>query len=43
MVLMGEGSKILNNKFKDKISISNDIDLLEDTLEDICQSGYIQL
>jgi|TARA_B100000780_G_scaffold55344_1_gene34797 cell division protein FtsA len=40
MVLMGEGSKILNNKFKDKISISNDIDLLEDTLEDICQSGF---
>ena len=40
MILMGEGSKILDNKFKDKILISNDIDLLEETLGDICQSGY---
>ena len=40
MVLMGEGSKILDNHYKDQISFSNDIDFLEETLEDICQSGY---
>ena len=40
MVLMGEGSKILDNQYKDKISFSNDIDFLEETLEDICQSGF---
>ena len=40
MVLMGEGSKILDNQHKDKISFSNDIDFLEENLEDICQSGY---
>ena len=39
MVLMGEGSKILDNQHKDKISFSNDIDFLDETLEDICQSG----
>ena len=39
MVLMGSGSKILDNKQKGKISFSNDIDFLEETLEDICQSG----
>ena len=32
---MGEGSKILDNKFKEKISFSNDIDLLDETVEDI--------
>ena len=37
---MGEGSKILDNQHKDKISFSNDIDFLEETLEDICQSGF---
>ena len=36
---MGEGSKILDNKYKDQISFSNDIDFLEETLEDVCQSG----
>ena len=40
MVLMGEGSKILDKYYKDKISFSNDIDFLEETLEDICQSGF---
>ena len=40
MVLMGEGSKILDNQHKDKISFSNDIDFLEETLEDICESGF---
>ncbi len=40
MVLMGEGSKIFDNQYKDKISFSNDIDFLDETLEDICQSGF---
>jgi cell division protein FtsA len=40
MVLMGEGSKILDNNYKDKISFSNDINFIEETLEDICQSGF---
>ena len=37
---MGEGSKILDNQYKDKISFSNDIDFLEETTEAICQSGF---
>jgi cell division protein FtsA len=40
MILMGEGSKILDNKFKDKISFFKDIDFLEEALGDVCQSGY---
>ena len=40
MVLMGEGSKILDSQHKEKISFLNDIDFLEETLEDICQSGF---
>ena len=40
MVLMGEGSKILDNQHKDKISFACDINLMEETLEDICQSGF---
>ena len=40
MILMGEGSKILDNKFKDKISFYKDIDFLEENLGDVCQSGY---
>ena len=40
MILMGEGSKILDNKFKEKISFSNDIDLLEETIDDICRAGF---
>ena len=39
MILSGDGSKILDNDNKDKISFSNDIDFLEETSEDICQSG----
>ena len=39
-ILMGDGSKILDNQHKDKISFSNDIDFLEETTEDICQSGF---
>jgi cell division protein FtsA len=40
IVLTGEGSKILDNQHKDKISFSNDIDFLEETLKDICKSGF---
>jgi len=39
IVLIGEGSKILDNKFKEKITFANDIDLLDETTVDICQSG----
>ena len=40
IMLMGEGSKIFDNQNKDKISFINNIDFLEETLEDICQSGF---
>ena len=40
MILTGEGSRILDNKYKDKITFSNDVDFLEETLEDVCQSGF---
>ncbi|WP_415321112.1 cell division FtsA domain-containing protein [Candidatus Pelagibacter sp. Uisw_092] len=40
MILMGEGSKILDNKFKDMISFSRDIDFLEETFKDVCNSGF---
>ena len=40
MVMMGEGSKILDNRHRDKISFSSDIDFLEEFTEDICQSGF---
>ena len=40
MILMGEGSRILGNYHKDKIKYLNDVDLLEETLVDICQSGF---
>ena len=40
IVLMGDGSKILGNNYKDKISFPNDLDCLEETLEDICHSGF---
>ena len=40
MVLTGERAKILDNQHKDKISFSNDIDFLEETLEDISESGF---
>tara|TARA_B110001452_G_scaffold261504_1_gene260364 strand:- start:2765 stop:3871 length:1107 start_codon:yes stop_codon:yes gene_type:complete len=39
MILMGEGSKILNNRFMEKILFSYNIELLPETLEDICQSA----
>ena len=40
MVLTGDGSKILNNQQNIKIFFPHDIDFLEETLEDICQSGF---
>jgi cell division protein FtsA len=39
MVLMGEGSKILDNKFKEKIHFTEEIDLLDETVEGICESA----
>ena len=39
MILIGDGSKIFDNKFKEKIFLTSDIDLLEETTEDICQSA----
>ena len=38
-VFMGEGSKILDNKFKESIAFSKDIDLLDETCANICESG----
>ena len=40
MVLMGEGSKILDNPYTNKISFAKVIDFLEETSEDICRSGF---
>jgi cell division protein FtsA len=40
MVLMGEGARILDNRHKDKISFLHDLDFLEETSEDICESGF---
>jgi len=39
MVLMGEGSKILDNEFKEKISFSKVINLIEETNLGICESA----
>ena len=40
IVLTGEGSKILDNKCKDQISPQVDLIFLEETLRDICHSGF---
>ena len=40
VVLMGEGSKILSNQYKDKISNTYDLDFLEATVEDVCEDGF---
>jgi len=40
LVLMGGGSKILDNHYKDKISFSKHVDFVEETIEDICRSGF---
>ena len=39
IILLGEGSKILNNKCNIELSFTNDIDFLEETGEDIIQSS----
>ena len=39
IILMGEGSRVLDNKCKNKISFLYKIDLLEETLEGICESA----
>ena len=39
LVLMGDGSKILDNKFQDKISFFKEINLLEESTFEICESG----
>ena len=40
MIAIGEGAKILNNLEKDKVSFLGDVDFFQETLEDICQSGF---
>ncbi len=40
IMLMGEGSKILKNQNKEKKFFSSDVDFLEETSIDICQSGF---
>jgi|TARA_B110000459_G_scaffold175314_1_gene198619 cell division protein FtsA len=40
LLIMGDGSKILDNHYKDKLSFSSDIDFVKETLEDICESGF---
>ena len=40
IVLMGEGSKILDNQYTNQIDFSKDINFLEETTKDICQSGF---
>ncbi len=39
MVLMGEGSKTMENQHKEKFIFFNDVEFLDETLEDICKSG----
>ena len=39
LVITGDGAKILDNKSKEKISISTDMDLIDESVEDIFQSA----
>ncbi len=39
MILIGEGSKILNKKCIENIFFPSDIDFLEESIENICESG----
>ena len=39
LILTGEGSRILDNNFKENISFLSDINLLEETTLDVCESG----
>jgi cell division protein FtsA len=40
ILLIGEGSKILENRNKEIFFFSNDVDFLDENLEGICQSGF---
>ena len=40
IILMGEGSKILNNQYKDKISTVHSLNFLEETTENVCNAGF---
>ena len=40
LVFFGNGSKILDNKFKSSITFNYDIDLLDENYIDICLSGF---
>ena len=40
VVLMGDGSRILDSEFKEKISFSKKIELIEESTEDICESAF---
>tara|TARA_B110000967_G_scaffold199898_1_gene234878 strand:+ start:1150 stop:2259 length:1110 start_codon:yes stop_codon:yes gene_type:complete len=40
VVLMGEGSKVLNNQYKDKKLTTHDLDFLEDKTQDVCRAGF---
>ena len=40
VLLMGEGSKILDNQYKDKYFFSNDMNFLKENVEFICKSGF---
>ena len=37
---MGEGSKILNNNYKDEFFIIHDLDFLEEKTQDVCRAGF---
>jgi len=41
MILIGEGSVIIKNQYKDIVSIGNEIDFLDEKTQNICESGYM--
>jgi len=41
VILMGEGSKVLNIHCKKKISISHDLEFLEEQIVDVCRAGLM--
>ena len=40
VILTGEGSKILNNQYKDDFFIVHDLDLIEEQTQDVCRAGF---
>jgi len=40
VVLTGEGSKILNNNYKDEFFIVQNLDFLEEKIQDACRAGF---